>query len=294
MKYLLFYHLNSDPDALHSEHNSLAKAREELKLQVSAERNLHGNSVFKDKEDTYTCINHEVPYIIQWFIKKESSSTRSIVNNNNQSSKSSKIMAKKLEGTPYKYPSNHPKAGQNVVNTKTGKPYVWARGTKQQTTKSGQPFVSIEVPLSVVRKPNNFFTQGVKTRRVQDKDGIVRDHKYVIGYYRLNRKTQAGHDARVWIVARQYYQGGKPALFDVYYKGMSYYTAQNVFDGIACNTGWQNGYNKRTGQNFMREFQSDGTAKSAINYVNRKREARLYAKEHGVSFSEAYKYLRAQ
>lgn len=194
-----------------------------------------------------------------------------------------------LEGTPYKYPSNHKKAGQNVVKA-NGKPYVWARGTKQKTTKDGKPYVTIEVPLSVVRKPNNFFIKGVKTRRTQDKDGVTRDHKYVIGYYRLNRLTQAGHDARVWMVARQYYQGGKPALFDVYYKGSSYYTAQKIFDGIACHQGWKEIYDKQTGRNSVLSFQSDGTAKAAIDYVNRKRDDRTFFKEHGVSRRVANQY----
>ena len=199
-------------------------------------------------------------------------------------------MAKKLEGTDYLYPANHPKAGQPVINEATGKPYQWARGTTQRKTKSGQPYVTIEVPLSTVRKPNNFFTQGVKTCQKKDKDGKWRDHKYIIGYYRLNRKTQSGHDARVWIVARQYYQGGKPALLDVYYKGMSYYTAHDVFDGIAFDGAWENRYNKKTGKNFVSKYYSNGTSEAAIDRKNRKREDRKFFQQNGYSRQTAERY----
>ena len=199
-------------------------------------------------------------------------------------------MAKKLEGTTYTYPTNHKNAGEPVINRQTGKPYVWARGTKQKETKDGKKYVTIEVPLSTVRKPNNFFTQGVKTCQKKDKDGKWRDHKYIIGYYRLNRKTQSGHDARVWIVARQYYQGGKPALLDVYYKGMSYYTAHDVFDGIAFDGAWENRYNKKTGKNFVSKYYSNGTSQAAIDYKNRKREDRKFFLQNGYSRQDAERY----
>ena len=167
-------------------------------------------------------------------------------------------------------PFINPRTGKPVMNRKSGKPYTWSPRAYETKDKNGNRMVEMRVPSSFIKRPNNFFCTGVKHKKVVNptthKEDII---TYVKGYVRLQRKTQSGHDARLFYVAREFYMGGKPGLFDIHYKGDNYRRAEDVFNEIPFHDGWIATY--KNGKNGQMKISSDGTRRSQIEFVNQRR-----------------------
>lgn len=167
----------------------------------------------------------------------------------------------------------NPKTKKPVINQKTGKPYTWSPRAYMTKDKNGNAMVEINMPSTMVKRPNNFFCTGVKHKNVINKATGKKDViTYVKGYVRLNRKTTNGHDARLYYVAREFYMGGKPGIFAIHYKGDNFYRAEDIFNDIPFHDGWVETYNKKQNKNYQMGIKSDGTRKSQIEYVNKRRQ----------------------